>query len=770
MINYIQKTLNSLTVRFNLNINIKLILDNLVLTNDYDEFKVIMYVSEIISKYASISEDYDKLAAALFVNYLHTINNKNFVEKTEILYEYGLLNENYYKFVQRNSKKILEKINYEKDYEMTYLGVKTLYTSYLLGKYNKEKTLIRVESPQDLWMRVGLGLHYVNDDIDIALECYSHLSDKLYTHASPTLYNAGCKRQQLASCFLLNMNDSVDGMYKTIGDSAKINKWSGGIGFSISKIRASDSIIKGTNGKSSGLLALAKVLDSSVLHINQGGKRNGAVALYLELWHKDIYIYLDLKRQDGSSESRARNLFYGLWVNDLFMERVEKNELWSLMCPNSSKGLSKVYGKKFNELYIKYESEKNYIKQVKARELFDKIIQTQQFTGGPYFLFKDKCNEKSNQKNIGTIQSSNLCTEIIQYSDSKNYSVCNLASICLPKFVNYDSFKKPYFDYKKLKKISEFITNNLNNVIDINYYPIEETRNSNMNARPIGLGVQGLADVFIMFDTYFGSDLSIELNKKIFETIYFGSLTQSVKNAKKDGAYKYFKDSPFSKGELQFHMWGLEVKDLTTKDMWDWDNLIKDIKQYGTRNSLLTTCMPTASTSHIMGNNECIEPFISNIYTKSTINGDCIIVNKYLVSKLKEENIWNETIKNKIINDKGSIQNIKEISEKTKMIFKTAYEIPSKILIDLSKDRSPFIDQSQSFNLFFDKPDSKKLASCHFYSWKVGLKTAMYYLRIQPSVETIKYIKENETTNENTNTNINKKKYICNDDICTSCQ
>lgn len=793
------------------------------------------YIAEKADNESLIDPQYGKLATAFIVSSIHE-NKLDFISATKKLQANGLLNDNYCSFIYKYSSRILETIDYEKDYDFTYFGIQCLYKSYLLGCYctedgkeiyestkekvnndknvsnsklntfdNKLNTFVnkdnnnddnntdnissdeedfyknddteekssneekqqklvfkQIETPQMLWMRVAIGMYYKTDDIDNALECYCYLSNMLFTQASPTLYNTGNNHEQLASCFLLNMEDTIEGIFKTQADSGHINKWAGGVGFSISKIRASGSIIKGTNGKSSGIVPVANTFNSSVRMINQGGKRNGAIAFYLEPWHPDVFDFCDLKRQDGDVETRARDLFYGLWINDLFMKRVKCGGWWSLMCPDKCPGLVESYGKQFNKLYRKYEKEGKYVRRIKAKVLWEKIIATQQLTGTPYMLFKDHCNEKSNQKNIGTIQGSNLCTEIIQYSDKNNYAVCNLASICLPKFVMFDKENNAYFDYESLEYISGFITQNINNIIDITYYPVPEAEKSNKETRPIGIGVQGLADVFCMFDIPFDSDEARVLNKKIFETIYYGSLKKSVELAKKDGPYECFKNSPFSKGQLQFHMWKLSSSDLLTKNMFDWDKLISDIIKYGTRNSLLTTCMPTASTSHIMGNNECIEPYIRNLFVKSTLDGNFTIVNKHLVKRLIQLDCWNDDIRTALRVNDGSIQNIKGIPKQVKNVYKTAYEIGAKALLDLSIDRAPFIDQSQSLNLFFDKLTSEGLSNAHFYSWKNGLKTGMYYLRTKPPVDPLLFNVEYST--------IKKLKKKSKQIECESCQ
>lgn len=770
----ITKKINYFCEKFNLDIDVDSFVENITSklpdSTVYDS-NLNLFIAEVCDGKSLVDPQFNKLSSAFVVSNIHENNKLNFIEVTQKLFNYGLLNKKYHDFVIKHSKVILETINYEKDYSFSYFAIQTLHNSYLMGIYENDTTFKQIEKPQDLWMRVAIGMYYVANNIEMALKCYEYLSSGLFIQASPTLYNSGSCHEQLASCFLLNMNDSIEGIYKTIKDSAFINKWAGGVGFTISRIRSAGSIIKGTNGKSSGIVPLARTLNESVKLINQGGKRNGAIALYLEPWHSDIFDFCDLKRQDGNIENRARELFYGLWINDLFMERVKNGKLWSLMCPDKCPGLVDVYGDKFKELYEKYEKEGKYVKQVKAIEVWDKILSSQQQTGVPYLMFKDHCNKKSNQKNIGTIQSSNLCTEIVQYSDSNNYGVCNLASICLPKFVFFKD-GKPYFDYKKLEYISGVLVQNINNIIDITYYPVIEAKNSNVDLRPIGIGIQGLADVFCLFDTPFGSDLSRELNKRIFETIYFGCLTKSVELSKKDGPYKLFEGSPFSQGKLQFHLWGLTVNDLVTKDELDWNTLIENVKTYGVRNSLLTTCMPTASTSHIMGNTECIEPHIRNVYIKSTITGNFNVVNTHLVNKLISLKLWNDDIREKIRFYDGSIQKINEIPDKVKLVYRTAYEIPTKTILQLSIERAPFIDQSQSLNIFFPELNKEKLSSSHFYAWSSGLKTAMYYLRVKSPVSALLF---NISANKVKKLKEEEGK-VCpirrknNDEICESCQ
>jgi ribonucleoside-diphosphate reductase alpha chain len=539
------------------------------------------------------------------------------------------------------------------------------------------------------------------------------------------------------NCFLLGMDDSIDGIFKTISGAGKISKWAGGIGIHISNIRALGSLIRGTNGNSDGIIPLVKVLNSVARYVNQGGRRNGAIALYIEPWHSDVFSFCELKQNTGAEELRARDIFLALWVPDLFMKRVRDGGYWSLMCPDECPGLADVYGEEFEKLYLQYEEEGRYKRRVKAEDLWYHITSNQIETGMPYMLFKDNANRQSNQKNLGTIKSSNLCSEIIEYSDADEYAVCNLCSICLPRFIETDTNGNKSYNYDKLLEVSKVCTKNLDKIIDINYYPVPEAERSNMKHRPIGIGVQGLADVYCMLDLPFDSAEANTINKKIFETIYYGALLASCENAKKKGAYSTFKGSPFSKGQLQYHLWGLTEEDLLMG--YDWKSLVNDIKKYGTRNSLLTAVMPTASTSQIMTNNECIEPYTSNLYTRTTLAGEYIVVNKHLIEKLISLGLWTKEIQEEFFFDNGSIQNIKVIPDEIKEVFKTAYEMRTKPIIDQAIGRGPFIDQSQSMNLFSNEPDFDMLTKSHFYSWSNKLKTGMYYLRSRPSVDPIKF-------------------------------
>ncbi|HBE11164.1 MAG TPA: ribonucleoside-diphosphate reductase subunit alpha, partial [Flavobacteriales bacterium] len=605
-----------------------------------------------------------------------------------------------------------------------YFGFKTLERSYLL-KINNEI----VERPQHMLMRVAVGIH--KDDLDAVVDTYNGLSEGWFTHATPTLFNSGTPKPQMSSCFLLTtQEDSISGIYDTLKQCAKISQNAGGIGLAIHDIRATGSYIKGTNGSSNGIVPMLRVFNDTARYVDQGGgKRKGSFAIYIEPWHADIHDFLDLKKNHGKEEQRARDLFYALWIPDLFMKRVEENGDWTLMCPNECRGLADNHGAAFEKLYTKYEAEGRGRKTIKAQDLWFKILESQIETGTPYMLYKDAANGKSNQQNLGTIRSSNLCTEIIEYTAPDEVAVCNLASIALPKYVNNGEF-----DHEKLFQVTYQATVNLNRIIDRNYYPIPEARNSNMRHRPIGLGVQGLADVFILMRHPFDSDEARALNREIFETIYYAACTASKDLAKEEGAYETFKGSPASEGRLQFDLWGV-----TPTDRWEWDVLKDEIKEHGMRNSLLLAPMPTASTAQILGNNECFEPYTSNIYTRRTLSGEFIIVNKHLLRDLTKLGLWDDDMKNRIISANGSIQNINEIPDNLKALYRTAWEIPQRALIDMSADRGAYICQSQSLNVFMENVTTAKLTSMHFYAWKQGLKTGMYYLRTKAATDAIKF-------------------------------
>jgi len=679
--------------------------------------------------------DFAKLAARIAISNLHKVTSKSFSNTMKRLYTYvdpktgenaSLISKETYGIVKKNAALLDSSIIYDRDFSYDYFGFKTLERSYLMKVDGNI-----VERPQHMLMRVAVGIH--GEDIEAAVETYNLLSEKWFTHATPTLFNAGTPKPQLSSCFLLTMqDDSIDGIYDTLKQCAKISQSAGGIGLSIHNIRAKGSYIKGTGGLSNGIVPMLRNFDMTARYVDQGGgKRKGSFAIYLEPWHADIFSFLDLKKNHGKEELRARDLFYALWVSDLFMKRVEQNADWSLFCPNEAPGLSECYGEEFEKLYEKYESEGKYRKQVKAQDLWFEVLEAQIETGTPYMLYKDAANKKSNQKNLGTIKSSNLCTEIIEYTSPDEVAVCNLASIALPKFVTEDGT----FDHQTLYDITYVITKNLNKVIDVNYYPVKEARNSNMRHRPIGIGVQGLADTFIMLRMPFDSDEAKRLNEDIFETIYFASMTASKDLAMADGPYESFKGSPVSKGIFQFDMWGVNPK----SNRWDWNELKQDVKKHGVRNSLLLAPMPTASTSQILGNNECFEPYTSNIYTRRTLSGEFIVVNKHLLKDLIKLGLWNDGMKNRLIEANGSIQNIPEIPQNIKDLYKTVWEISQKVIIEMSAQRGAYICQSQSMNIHIQDPNFGKMTSMHFYAWKLGLKTGMYYLRSKAATDAIKF-------------------------------
>ena len=680
--------------------------------------------------------DYAQLAARIAVSNLHKKTKKSFSETMAELYEYvnpvtnqkaPLLSDDVHQIIQENKEVLDSTIIYDRDFGYDYFGFKTLERSYLLRLDGQI-----AERPQHMLMRVSIGIH--KDDIEAAIETYEMMSKKYFTHATPTLFNAGTPKPQMSSCFLLTMkDDSIDGIYDTLKQCSKISQSAGGIGLSIHNVRAKGSYIRGTNGTSNGIVPMLRVFNDTARYVDQGGgKRKGSFAIYLEPWHADVFDFLDLRKNHGKEEMRARDLFYAMWTPDLFMERVEANGEWTLMCPNECPGLADTYGDKFKELYEKYEAEGKGRKTIKARELWEKIVESQIETGTPYMLYKDACNEKSNQKNLGTIRSSNLCTEIIEYTAPDEVAVCNLASIALPMFVDNGKF-----DHDKLFEVTYKVTKNLNVVIDRNYYPVPEARNSNMRHRPVGLGVQGLADAFIQLRLPFTSPEAKQLNKDIFETIYFASLKASKDLAKVDGAYETFEGSPISQGQFQFDLWGVDAKDLSGR--WDWDELRTEIKETGVRNSLLLAPMPTASTSQILGNNECFEPYTSNIYTRRVLSGEFIIVNKHLLKDLVKLGLWNDELKNEILRTNGSIQDIEIIPQNIKDLYKTVWELSMRDIIDMAGERGMFIDQSQSLNLFVENANLGKLTSMHFYAWKQGLKTGMYYLRTKSAVDAIKF-------------------------------
>jgi ribonucleoside-diphosphate reductase alpha subunit len=691
--------------------------------------------AEIAATMTTRHPDFAKLAARIAVSNLHKVTSKSFSNTMKRLYQYvdpktgqnaPLISKETWKVIKDHAAELDEAILYDRDFSYDFFGFKTLERSYLMKIDGKT-----VERPQHMLMRVAVGIH--GEDIPAAIETYNLLSEKWFTHATPTLFNAGTPKPQLSSCFLLTMqDDSIDGIYDTLKQTAKISQSAGGIGLSIHNVRAKGSYIKGTGGTSNGIVPMLRNFDMTARYVDQGGgKRKGSFAIYLEPWHADVFEFLELKKNHGKEELRARDLFYALWISDLFMKRVENNEMWSLFCPNEAPGLADVWGEDFERLYEKYESEGKYRKQVKAQDLWFEVLEAQIETGTPYILYKDAANRKSNQKNLGTIKSSNLCTEIIEYTAPDEVAVCNLASLALPKFVTEDG----KFDHQKLYEITKVATLNLNKVIDVNYYPVEEARKSNMRHRPIGLGVQGLADAFILLRMPFDSEEARRLNEDIFETIYFASMEASMELSKKDGAYETFKGSPVSKGIFQFDMWGVEPK----SKRWNWEQLKQDVKKYGVRNSLLVAPMPTASTSQILGNNECFEPYTSNIYTRRTLSGEFIIANKHLMKDLISLGLWSENMRQKLVSANGSVQSIPEIPQNIKDIYKTVWEISQKSIIDMSADRGAYICQSQSLNIHITNPNFGKLTSMHFYAWKKGLKTGMYYLRSTAAADAIKF-------------------------------
>jgi len=701
--------------------------------------------AEIAATMTTSHPDYAKLAARISVSNLHKNTKKSFSEVMTDLYEYvnprtnekaALLSEEVYKVIQENKEKLDSTIIYNRDFNYDYFGFKTLERSYLLKLDGKI-----VERPQHMLMRVSIGIH--PDDLDSAIETYELMSKKYFTHATPTLFNSGTPKPQMSSCFLLSMiDDSIDGIYDTLKQTAKISQSAGGIGLSIHNVRATGSYISGTNGTSNGIVPMLRVFNDTARYVDQGGgKRKGSFAMYVEPWHADIFDFLDLKKNHGKEEMRARDLFYAMWIPDLFMKRVQENGSWTLMCPHECPGLFDTYGDNFESLYEKYEAENKGRRTIKARELWEKIMESQIETGTPYMLYKDAANRKSNQKNLGTIRSSNLCTEIIEYTSKDEVAVCNLASIALPMFI-----KNNEFDHKELFKITKRVIKNLNKVIDRNYYPVKEAENSNMRHRPVGLGVQGLADTFIKLRLPFTSDEAKKLNQEIFETLYFAAVTASMELAKVEGPYSTYEGSPISQGEFQFNMWGIKDEELSGR--WDWGKLRKQIEENGVRNSLLLAPMPTASTSQILGNNEAFEPYTSNIYTRRVLSGEFIVVNKHLLEDLVSMDLWTEDVKNAIMRNNGSVQDIDVIPQDLKELYKTVWEMSMKDIIDMSRHRGYFIDQSQSLNLFMENANYSKLTSMHFYAWKSGLKTGMYYLRTKSAVDAIKFTLEKEKKQE----------------------
>jgi ribonucleoside-diphosphate reductase alpha subunit len=689
--------------------------------------KIDELTAEQCASMSSIHPDYNVLAGRIIISNHHKNTCPSFSTVMKQLYEYRdkhdkpspLISEELYTIVCQRSDELDAICDYKRDYLIDYFGYKTLERAYLI-KINGRT----MERPQHMWLRVALGLH--GNNMERVCETYGYMSEKYFTHATPTLFNAGTPRPQLSSCFLLSMeDDSIDGIYNTLKDCAMISKWAGGIGLHIHNVRASGSHIRGTNGSSNGIVPMLRVFNHTAKYVDQGGgKRNGSFAIYLEPWHADIELFLQMRKNHGDEELKARDLFYALWVPDLFMKRVKEDGKWTLMCPDECPGLSDVCGDEFDALYTKYEESGRGRITMNARDLWYQILDAQMETGTPYLLYKDAFNKKSNQKNLGTIKSSNLCCEIGIFSNHEETGVCNLASIALPTFINHET-TPPTFDFEKLHKVSKIVTYNLNCVIDINYYPTEKTRRSNMRHRPIGIGIQGLADTFFLMNLAFTSEEARKLNRDIFETMYHAALEQSIELAIQNGAYESFLGSPASEGILQFDMWGVEL----TNERYDWTDMKSRVIRHGLRNSLLLAPMPTASTSQILGFNECIEPITSNIYSRRTIAGEFVVTNKYLMNDLIRLGLWNEKIKNNIIANNGSIQQIEGIPSEIKEKYRTVWEIPMRILIDMAADRGAFICQSQSLNLWQESPNYNSLTSMHFYSWSKGLKTGIYYLR-----------------------------------------
>lgn len=701
-----------------------------ITTSDLDNL-----ASETAAAMATQHPDYAILAARISVSNLHKNTTNSFADTINALHKYvdpktgenaQLISDELQALVQKHASVIDAAIMHRNDYDFDFFGFKTLERSYLLRMDGKV-----VERPQYMIMRTALGIH--GENLKLAFETYKLISERWFIHATPTLFNAGTPKPQLSSCFLLSMTeDSISGIFETLSRCAKISQSAGGIGLSIHNIRAQGSYIKGTGGTSNGIIPMLRVFNDTARYVDQGGgKRKGAFAIYLEPWHADIIGFLDLKKNHGKEEQRARDLFYAMWISDLFMERVEQDTDWTLMCPNECPGLHDTYGDEFKALYTKYEREGKGRHTIKARDLWMRIMESQIETGTPYMLYKDHANHKSNQKNLGVIRSSNLCTEIMEYTSPDEVAVCNLASISLSKFVDADNRK---YDFDRLYEITRIVTRNLNKVIDINYYPVPEAKNSNMRHRPIGIGVQGLADAFIQMRYPFDSTDAKLLNRAIFETIYFAALTESCAIAEREGTYESYKGSPISQGQFQFDLWGVQPS-----GRWDWDGLRERVKKFGIRNSLLLAPMPTASTSQILGNNECFEPYTSNIYTRRTLSGEYIVVNKHLLRDLISRGLWNEEMKEWLMAENGSIQNMNVIPQEVKDLYKTAYEIKQRDIIDMSADRGAFICQSQSLNLFVENPNFAKLTSMHFYAWKKGLKTGMYYLRSKAATDPIKF-------------------------------
>jgi len=682
--------------------------------------------AEICVGMITTDPDYEILATRITASNIQKVCPNNFYVAMKKLAKAGIVTDE----VAQIAGRVKDDIVTKRDYDFGYFGLKTLEKSYL-----QRLDGILMETPQYMFMRVSIGIH--GDDIPAVLETYDKMSQGLFIHATPTLFNAGTPRPQMSSCFLIaNKEDSINGIYGTLTECAQISKWAGGIGMHIHDVRANKSRIRGTNGQSDGIIPMLRVFNSTARYVNQAGRRKGSIAVYLEPWHADIMEFLELRLNQGDEEARCRDLFSALWIPDLFMKRVEEGGQWSLFCPDKAPGLSDAVGEEFEALYTKYEEEGRANATVPAAEVWKAILKSQTETGTPYMLYKDACNKKSNQKNLGTIKSSNLCTEILEYTDKDETAVCNLASIALPKYVNEETRT---FDYEKLHEVAKTVTKNLNRVIDRNFYPVETARKSNMRHRPIGLGVQGLADVFILHRVAFDSDEAKEINARIFETMYHAALEASCELAEIQGSYETFEGSPASQGILQFDMWDGE-----TKLHYDWDALKERIKEKGLRNSLLMAPMPTASTAQILGNNECFEPYTTNIYLRRVLAGEFVVVNRHLVEDLKNIGLWNKDMKDLMVKAGGSIQNIVDIPDEIKKLYKTVWEISQKSIIDMAADRGRFIDQSQSMNLFMESPTLSKLSSMHMYAWKAGLKTGMYYLRSKAKARPIQFSLEPE--------------------------
>jgi len=702
-----------------------------VTTSELDEL-----AAETAACCATQHPDFSKLAARISISNIHKNTNKVFSDNIELFFHNKhsstgmnapLIADDVYEIIMENKDALNSAIIHDRDYDYDYFGVKTLEKSYLIRIDDKV-----VERPQQMLMRVAVGIH--KHDIEAALETYEYMSLKFFTHATPTLFNAGTPRPQLSSCFLIAMkDDSIEGIYDTLKNCARISKWAGGIGLNVHNVRATDSYIRGTNGSSNGLVPMLRVFNDTARYVDQGGgKRKGSFAIYLEPWHADIFEFLDLKKNHGSELHRARDLFYALWIPDLFMKRVEANGDWSLFCPNEAPGLFETWGDAFEAKYIDYERQGKARKTIRAQILWFAILASQIETGMPFMMYKDACNGKSNQQNLGTIRSSNLCCEVVEYSAPDEVAVCNLASIALPRFVQPET---QTFDFDQLYRVTKIVTKNLNRVIDVNYYPIQEALNSNLRHRPIGIGVQGLADAFILMNFAFESTQARQLNTDIFETIYFAAMEASMELAKDLGPYESYQGSPVSKGIFQFDMWGVTP----SSGKWDWEQLKLKVAQYGIRNSLLLSPMPTASTAQILGNNESIEPFTSNMYNRRVLAGEFTIVNKYLMKELIEMGIWTSDMRNQILHDHGSVQNVKAIPLAIKEKYKTVWEIKQKVLLDMAADRGAYICQSQSLNIHISDPSISNLTSMHFYAWKKGLKTGMYYLRSRPKADAIQF-------------------------------